>query len=43
MVGKEVPSQLVVYHQGSNRSVLAAFNLLPENQGAILVLSNTLH
>lgn len=42
LVGKEVPPQLVVYHQGSNPGVLAAFNLLPETQSAIVVLSNTL-
>ena len=42
LVGKEVPPQLVVYHQGSNPGVLTAFNLLPETQSAIVALSNTL-
>ena len=42
LVGKSTAPQLVVYHQGSNPGVLAAANLLPESQSAILVLSNTL-
>jgi hypothetical protein len=42
MVGKEVPSQLVVYHQGSNPGVFATFKSLLETQNAIMVLSNSL-
>lgn len=42
IVAKSAASQLVVYHQGSNPGVLAAVNLLPESQTAIVVLSNTL-
>ncbi len=41
-VGKSATPQLVIYHQGSNPGVLAAANLLPESQSAIVVLSNTL-
>ncbi len=41
-VGKSTAPQLVIYHQGSNPGVLAAVNLLPESQSAIVVLSNTL-
>lgn len=40
--GKSITPQLVIYHQGSNPGVLAAANLLPESQSAIVVLSNTL-
>ena len=32
----------MIYHQGSNPRVLAAFNVLPETQSEVLVLSNTL-
>ena len=42
LVGKGANPQLVVYHQGSNPGVLAAYNLLPESQSAVVVLSNTL-
>ena len=42
LVGKGAKPQLVIYHQGSNPGVLAAYNLLPETQSAVVVLSNTL-
>ena len=42
IVGKGVPSRLVIYHQGSNPGALAAVNLLPETQSAIVVMTNTL-
>ncbi|KAG4415579.1 hypothetical protein IFR04_011299 [Cadophora malorum] len=42
IVAKSKPSQLVIYHQGSNPGVLASASLLPESQSAIVVLSNTL-
>jgi len=41
-VGKSSPSELVIYHQGSHPGVLAAANLLPKSQSAIVVLTNTL-
>lgn len=41
-VGKGIASRLVVYHQGSLPGALAAVNLLPESQSAIVVLTNTL-
>ena len=42
IVGKGAPSRLVVYHQGSLPGALAAVNLLPETQSAIVVMTNTL-
>ena len=42
IVGKGSPSRLVVYHQGSLPGALAAVNLLPETQSAIVVMTNTL-
>lgn len=42
IVGKGAPSQLVIYHHGSLRDALAAFLLLPDNESAIVVLTNTL-
>lgn len=42
LVGKGAPSRLVVYHQGSHPGALAAVNLLPETQSAIVVMTNTL-
>ena len=41
-VGKGIASRLVVYHQGSLPGALAAVNLVPESQSAIVVLTNTL-
>ena len=42
VVGKGAPSTLVCYHQGSLPGALAAMNLVPETQSAIVVLSNSL-
>ncbi len=42
IVGKGGPSRLVLYHQGSLPGALAAVNLLPETQSAIVVMTNTL-
>lgn len=42
LVCKSTPSQLVVYHQGSNPGTLHNVLLLPETQSAIVVLTNTL-
>lgn len=42
VVGKGAPSQLVIYHQGSPPGALAAVLLLPNNESAIVVLTNTL-
>jgi len=42
IVGKGAPSQLVIYHQGSLPGALAAVLLLPDNETAIVVLTNTL-
>lgn len=42
IVGKGGPSCLIFYHQGSHPGALAAVNLLPETQSAIVVMTNTL-
>ncbi len=42
IVGKGAPSQLAIYHQRSLPGALAAFLLLPDNESAIVVLTNTL-
>lgn len=42
IVGKGIPSRLVIYHQGSLPGALAAAILLPETQSAIVVMTNTL-
>ncbi|GES65200.1 D-aminoacylase [Aspergillus terreus] len=42
LVGKGVPSQLLIFHQGSLPGVLAANILLPETETAIVVTSNSL-
>ena len=42
IVGKGGPKKLVVWHQGSHPGVLAALNMVPEDQSAVLVMSNTL-
>lgn len=42
VVGKGAPSTLVCYHQGSLPGALAAVNLVPETESAIVVLSNSL-
>lgn len=42
VVGKGVPSQLVLYHQGTLPGALAGVFLLPETETIILVLSNSL-
>lgn len=42
IVGKGVPSQLVIFHQGSNPGALAIVILLPATESAIVILSNAL-
>ena len=42
VVGKGAPSTLVCYHQGSLPGALAAVNLVPEPESAVVVLSNSL-
>ena len=42
IVGKGGPSRLVIYHQGSLPGALAAVNLVPETESAIVVLTNSL-
>ncbi|KAF1913118.1 beta-lactamase/transpeptidase-like protein [Ampelomyces quisqualis] len=42
LVGRGVPSTLILYHQGCMPGNLAAVNLIPESRGAILVLTNSL-
>ncbi|KAK4155882.1 hypothetical protein C8A00DRAFT_31326, partial [Chaetomidium leptoderma] len=42
IVGKGVPSQLVLFHQGSLPGALALVVLLPDTDTVILVLSNSL-
>jgi hypothetical protein len=41
-VGKGVPSELVLYHQGSFPGALAFVALVPESKGCVLVLTNGL-
>ena len=40
-VGKGVPSQLVIYHQGSLPGALVAVNLITDTESAIVVLTNS--
>ena len=42
VVGKGGPSRLVLYHQGSLPGALAAVNLIPDTESAIIVLTNSL-
>ena len=42
VVGKGAPSTLMCYHQGSLPGALAAVNLVPETESAIVVSSNSL-
>jgi hypothetical protein len=42
LVGRDIPSKLILYHQGCMPGNLAAINLVPESRGAILVLTNSL-
>lgn len=42
VVGKGVPSQLVLYHQGSLPGALAAVILIPKSESAIFILTNSL-
>lgn len=42
VIGKGVPSQLVLFHQGSLPGALAIVMLLPDSDGMIIVLSNSL-
>ena len=42
VVGKGAPSTLVCYYQGSLPGALAAMNLVPETESAIVILSNSL-
>ena len=42
VVGKGVPSKLVIYHQGSLPGTLAAVNLIPDTESAIVILTNSL-
>ncbi|KAF2010510.1 beta-lactamase/transpeptidase-like protein [Aaosphaeria arxii CBS 175.79] len=42
VVGKGIPSQLVLYHQGSLPGALTAVMLVPETETAIVVLTNSL-
>ncbi|PVH79400.1 beta-lactamase/transpeptidase-like protein [Cadophora sp. DSE1049] len=42
IVGRGVPSKLVIYHQGSLPGALATVNLIPETKTSIVVLSNSL-
>jgi hypothetical protein len=42
IVGKGVPSRLVIYHQGSLPGALSAVVLMPETRAAIVVMSNSL-
>ena len=42
VVGKGAPSTLVCYHHGCMPGALAAVNLIPETESAIVVLSNSL-
>lgn len=42
VVGKDAPSRLVFYHQGSLPGALSAVILLPETQSSIVVMTNTL-
>lgn len=42
VVGKDVPPELVIFHQGSMPGTLAIVILLPNTNSAIVVLTNTL-
>lgn len=42
VVGQGVPSRLVIYHQGSLPGALAAVNLIPDTESAIVILTNSL-
>ena len=42
IVGKGVPSRLVIYHQGSLPGALSAVVLIPGTETAIVVMSNSL-
>lgn len=42
VVGKGIPSQLVIYHQGSLPGALTATMLIPETESAIVILTNSL-
>lgn len=42
VVGKGVPSRLVIYHQGSLPGALATVNLIPDSESAIIILTNSL-
>lgn len=42
VVGKGGPSRLIIYHQGSFPGALAAVNLIPDTESAIIVLTNSL-
>ena len=42
VVGKGAPSTLICYHQGCMPGALAAVNLVPKTESAIVVLSNSL-
>ena len=42
VVGKGGPSRLIMYHQGSFPGALAAVNLIPDTESAIIVLTNSL-
>lgn len=42
IIGKAVPSQLVIFHQGSHPGALAIVMLLPDSENVIIVLSNSL-
>ncbi len=42
VIGKSAPSTMVCYHQGCMPGALAAVNLVPETESAIVVLSNSL-
>nr|POE77996.1 hypothetical protein CFP56_09637 [Quercus suber] len=41
-VGKDIPSQLILFHQGSLPGALAIVMLLPATESAIVILTNTL-
>lgn len=41
IIGKAVPSQLVIFHQGSHPGALAIVMLLPDSENVIIVLSNS--
>ncbi|KAI4924848.1 uncharacterized protein J4E92_006884 [Alternaria infectoria] len=42
LVGRGIPSRLILYHQGCMPGNLAAINLIPETRGAVLILTNSL-